>query len=178
MHCSPQMLHFHGLLSLWHPLCRKYRVWSGNSMPQNRHWRFCFPFCPFSRAGRVSSFSGPVDVIAPFEVVATADSVEFDDDIEDIVAESVEATADSKLCECRMPDELEFDVCVRLFDIDGDVGGIVFRFSELLLFRRFRVVARADIRRFRSSRSRDFSGETCERIDRERGVWFTWLGEK
>lgn len=147
-------------------------------MPQNRHWRFCFPFCPFSRAGNVISFSGPVDVIAPFDVVATADSVECDDDIDDIVADSVEATADSKLCECRMLDEFEFDVCVRLFDIDGDVGGIVFKFSELLLFRRFRLVARADIRRFRSSLSKDFSGETCERIDRKLGVWFTGLAKK
>lgn len=38
-HCSPQILHFHGLLSLWQPLWRKYNVWSGNVMRQWVHWR-------------------------------------------------------------------------------------------------------------------------------------------
>lgn len=37
-HCSPQILHFHGLLSLWQPLWRKYNVWSGNVMRQWVHW--------------------------------------------------------------------------------------------------------------------------------------------
>lgn len=38
-HCSPQILHFHGLLSLWQPLWRKYNVWSGNVILQWVHWR-------------------------------------------------------------------------------------------------------------------------------------------
>lgn len=33
------MLHFHGLESQWQPLCRKYRVESGNVIAQNVHTR-------------------------------------------------------------------------------------------------------------------------------------------
>lgn len=70
---SPHILHFHGLLSLWQPLCKKYRVWSGNSIPQNKHWSIRLPRCPLDTAANSSSVSVvPVDVIAPFEVVATA----------------------------------------------------------------------------------------------------------
>lgn len=36
-HCSPQILHFHGLESQWQPLCKKYRVESGNVIAQNVH---------------------------------------------------------------------------------------------------------------------------------------------
>ena len=36
-HCSPQILHFQGLLSLWQPLCKKYNVWSGNVILQCVH---------------------------------------------------------------------------------------------------------------------------------------------
>lgn len=37
-HCSPQILHFQGLLSLWQPLWRKYNVWSGKVILQWAHW--------------------------------------------------------------------------------------------------------------------------------------------
>lgn len=71
--CSLHMLHFQGLLSLWHPLWRKYKVWSGNSIPQNWHWSIRLPRCPLDTAANSSSVSVvPVEVIAPFDVVATA----------------------------------------------------------------------------------------------------------
>lgn len=71
--CSPQILHFQQWDSLWHPLCKKYRVWSGNSIPQNWHWSIRLPRWPLDTAANSSSVSVvPVEVIAPLDVVATA----------------------------------------------------------------------------------------------------------
>lgn len=62
-HCSPQMLHFHGLASEWQPLCKKYRVWSGKPMPQKEHCKYLFPMNRHSDESE--GCSDPVDVIVP-----------------------------------------------------------------------------------------------------------------
>ena len=65
------MLHFQGLLSEWQPLWRKYKVWSGNAMPQKTHCS-ARPDLLWGDRHPVESegCSGPVEVMVPFVVVA------------------------------------------------------------------------------------------------------------
>lgn len=118
LHCSPHMLHFQGLLSQWQPLCKKYKVSSGNSMPQNRQVRICLRFIP------PESLSGPVEVIVPLHMGVAVDEVA------------------APLVGVKL-------LCITLL------------FSKEAALRVMRLLALAHIRRFRSSRNSDFSGDTC-----------------
>ena len=72
-HCSPQMLHFQGFASEWHPLWRKYSVWSGKPIPQKMHCKLDSDRFPIARHSDESEgCSGPVLVMAPFVVVAVS----------------------------------------------------------------------------------------------------------
>lgn len=111
-----------------------------------------------------SSVSGPVDVIAPFDVVAIAANVEFAGDTDVVVVDSVETVIDELDSKwwwfSKLVDVFEMDVALLLWllfviDADEDVFALL-----PPLFRVARFVARADIRRFRSSRNSDFSGDT------------------
>lgn len=180
LHCSPQMLHFHGLLSEWQPLCKKYSVWSGNSMPQKRHWSMrllrWWPIPAFIR----SSVSAPVDVIAPFDVVAMG-AVEATFADEEAAVDSVEIDIDEldRRWWWLMPplltvfaappddvvDDDDDDVLLLLvWFVVGELTLLQLALAMLLLLRTARLLARAEMRRFKSSRSNDFNGETCNRL--------------
>lgn len=112
-------------------------------------------------------------MIAPFDVVATAVNVELAGDI--IVDDSVVTVIDGF---DRIPrplldvDEFEmndFPPLIKLADdippmFDDKFTALLFVFV-LLLRRDDRLDARADIRRFISSRSSDFNGETFIEIE-------------
>lgn len=57
LHCSPQMLHFQGLLSEWQPLWRKYKVWSGKFILQKRQVKPEPEPCDIQWAVEISSWS-------------------------------------------------------------------------------------------------------------------------
>lgn len=123
---------------------------------------------------RCSSVSGPVDVIAPFDVVAIEANVEFDGDTDVVVVDSVVIVIDELDSKwwwfSKLLDVFEIDVALLLllFAIDADVDEDVFAWlPPPPLFRVARFVARADIRRFKSSRNSDFSGDTYTRLRNE-----------
>lgn len=128
-----------------------------------------------------SSVSGPVDVIAPFDVVAMAANVEFAGDTDVVVVDSVVTVIDELDSKwwwfSKLFDVFEIDVAWLLFVIDADED--VFALVPPL-FRVARFVARADIRRFKSSRKSDFSGDTYTRLwnetKRERNKT-NWMNE-
>ena len=97
-------------------------------MPQNRHWRCRF----FDDGENKISLSRPVEVMVPFDVVATA------------FAQLPLSAVTVKLLEL-------FDIKFVL-ELDGELVIIPLRDARLL--------ARAVILRFRSSRRRDFKGDT------------------
>lgn len=116
----------HGFVSLWQPLCRKYRVWSGNSIPQYKHCKFFL----LELEAAIISLSAPVDVIVPFVDVATTGAS---------------------------------GITVKVLKLLLELQTLVEELSwvaKWFKFRATRLLARAVMRRFRSSRNRDFSGET------------------
>lgn len=79
------MLHFQGFASEWHPLCKKYSVWSGKPIPQKTH---CNPerdrFTPARHKEESEGCSGPVEVIVPFvaaESTAVLSGLLFGDEV-------------------------------------------------------------------------------------------------
>lgn len=105
-------------------------------MPQNKHCRFRLRF------SAIRSLSGPVEVMTPLDdVVATKDGES--DPVDPLL-----------FVELQPPPPIP------------DVGDGEARELPLLgfvLFRDARLLALALMRRFKSSRSSDFSGETCIR---------------
>lgn len=122
-----------------------------------------------------SSVSGPVDVIAPFDVVAMAANVEFAGDTDVVVVDSVVTVIDelankwwwfSKLFDVFEMDWVAFVLLCAAIDEDAFAlaAAAATAAAAAALFRVARFDARADIRRFKSSRNSDFSGDTYAHV--------------
>lgn len=142
------MLQRHGLLSQWQPLCRKYSVSSGNSMPQK--WQVRISLRLISR-----SPSWPVDVMVPLQMGV---------ELAPLVALGVAGVGGPPPPPPPLPPftpgDPRPDPLLRLLDSTE----LLLLLSSSVAFRVIRLLAFAQMRRLRSSRRSDFSGETWSKI--------------
>lgn len=127
-------------------------------MPQNRHCSMRRRAAPL----RCSSVSAPVDVMVPFEVAAVVmTSGDEDASTEDAAgADGEDATAAAVVDKSVAVTVMEV-LLARLWWWWLLWWLVLLLVLLLLLLRVERLLARAEMRRLRSSRSKDFSGETC-----------------